>query len=680
MVIFAPVKSFINCIGLFILFGSVRAQDTLPTRYLEEVVITGEVEPQSARKSVYQVRTISLDRITSRGAVRLQDVLNTELNIRFSEDQALGGSNLAMQGLSGQNVKVLVDGVPLVGRQGTSNQININQINVNSIDRIEIIEGPMSVMYGADALAGVINIITRKSVDRKLDITAKLHEESVGSEFGVGEGIHNQSVGIGYAVKRLRFRTDFNHNYFGGWQGEKEGRDKQWHPKTQYMASGLMGYETSKTNVFYRIDYLFEDIYNPGEYTGGEALDQHYYTNRVMHQVQGAFSPSSRWQLSGSLGVTNYERETQTTVVNQSTGDEYLSTGSGHQDLTKFAGLTFRTNGQYRVNDKISLQPGIDLNYEQGSGGRIKEGTQTIEDYALFVAAEWKPTTTLQLKPGLRMIYNSVYEAPPVVPSLNVKINVNERHDVRLAYGRGFRAPSLRELYFDFFDSNHAIEGNTDLEAELSHSVSGSWNFRTVQANGGVATVVAGFFYNDVANMIGFGQKPDNALITTYLNVDTYKTTGFTLNTGWKREPFSFNAGVGYTGRYNQLTEAPDETSVFIWSPEATFVAGYRMKKINLEWNVNYKYTGQTPFYEIVPAGGGSEVRLAELGDYHWADVTATKGMGKHVSCTAGIRNLFNVTEISSTASTTGVHTGAGERPIGYGRSFFVSVSFVLSK
>jgi outer membrane receptor for ferrienterochelin and colicins len=278
------------------------------------------------------------------------------------------------------------------------------------------------------------------------------------------------------------------------------------------------------------------------------------------------------------------------------------------------------------------------------------------------------------------MIYNSVYEAPPVVPSLNVKINVNERHDVRLAYGRGFRAPSLRELYFDFFDSNHAIEGNTDLEAELSHSVSGSWNFRTVQANGGVATVVAGFFYNDVANMIGFGQKPDNALITTYLNVDTYKTTGFTLNTGWKREPFSFNAGVGYTGRYNQLTEAPDETSVFIWSPEATFVAGYRMKKINLEWNVNYKYTGQTPFYEIVPAGGGSEVRLAELGDYHWADVTATKGMGKHVSCTAGIRNLFNVTEISSTASTTGVHTGAGERPIGYGRSFFVSVSFVLSK
>src|SRR5690606_420044 len=149
--------------------------------------------------SVYQVKTIPWERLAARGAVRLQDALNTELNIRFSQDLALGGSNLSMQGLAGQNVKVLVDGAPMIGRPGTSNEININQLNVNAIERIEIIEGPMSVVYGADALAGVINIITKKTVDGKLELQAKVHEETVGNEYGWEKGVHNQSIGLGYA-------------------------------------------------------------------------------------------------------------------------------------------------------------------------------------------------------------------------------------------------------------------------------------------------------------------------------------------------------------------------------------------------------------------------------------------------------------------------------------------------
>ena len=65
---------------------------------------------------------------------------------------------MTMMGLKGQNVKILIDGMPIIGRQGTSNEININQVDINTIERIEIVEGPMSVVYGADALAGVIFI------------------------------------------------------------------------------------------------------------------------------------------------------------------------------------------------------------------------------------------------------------------------------------------------------------------------------------------------------------------------------------------------------------------------------------------------------------------------------------------------------------------------------------------
>ena len=143
---------------IFTAATTVRAQqkDTTNSSEMQEVVVTGQYRPQSVRQSVYQVRVIPRERIEKQGAARLQDVLNNELNIRFTQDPATGGSDITMMGMKGQNVKILLDGMPLVGRQGTSNEININQIDINSIERIEIVEGPMSVVYGADALAGVI--------------------------------------------------------------------------------------------------------------------------------------------------------------------------------------------------------------------------------------------------------------------------------------------------------------------------------------------------------------------------------------------------------------------------------------------------------------------------------------------------------------------------------------------
>ena len=144
------IKFFLLC-TLVSVTAQAQVKDSVKTSVLDEVVVTGQYQPQSVKRSVYQVRIISKERIQKQAATKLQDVLNTELNIRFNQDLATGGSNMSMMGLSGQNVKILLDGVPMVGRQGTSNEINVNQIDVNSIERIEIIEGPMSVVYGADA-------------------------------------------------------------------------------------------------------------------------------------------------------------------------------------------------------------------------------------------------------------------------------------------------------------------------------------------------------------------------------------------------------------------------------------------------------------------------------------------------------------------------------------------------
>lgn len=655
-------------------------QDSLATMHLDEVVITGQFEPQSARKSVYSVRTIPMEVLQAKGATRLQDVLNTELNIRFAQDATLGGSNLSMQGLSGQNVKILIDGVPMVGRQGTSNEININQINVQSIERIEIVEGPMSTVYGADALAGVINIITKKNNAGKWDLTARVQEETAGDEYDANKGIHNQSISGGYSWNKFNARLDLTRNNFGGWQGGAEGRDKQWHPKDQDMIGGLVGYTTQAGNLYYRLDYLNEDIYNPGLFEGSQALDQNYITNRYMHQLQGAYRFSDRLSFTGAGSYTDYERRTQSATVSQS-GDRRLALGEGLQDVTEFKGQTLRGTFQYKLNDKISFQPGFDLNFESGSGGRIQEGSQHIEDYAVFGSLEWTVAKGLQIRPGFRIIHNSVYDAPPVVPSINTKFTLSPRHDFRLSYGRGFRAPSIRELYFDFFDSNHSIEGNTNLEAELSHSFSGSWNWQTLDTDFLKWSVALGGFYNTVSDMIAFGQKPGNTLITTFLNIDKFKTKGLTINNKFKFNRLDAGLGFSYTGKFNQFDGGTNNFNDFLWSPEFISTLSYKMPKRGFIFSLYYKYTGISQFYELVLVDETETVQLAQISSFHWADLTVQKDLLPNLILTTGVRNLFDVKNINNTSiSTGGAHTDGGARPVGYGRSYFLGLAYSISK
>jgi outer membrane receptor for ferrienterochelin and colicins len=653
----------------------ISIQLTQSVALLKDVIVTGQYEPTSVRQSVYKVRVLSEDRITSQGTAKLQDVLSTELNIRFQQDPALGVSTISMQGLPGQNVKVLLDGVPIVGRQGTTNAVDLNQININTIDRIEIVEGPMSTIYGADALAGVINIITKKPEQEKLSGSIKLHEESVGDEFSFfKEGLHQQNINLGYRWNSWYTAADFAHTENGGWVGDATGREKQWNPKKQWLVGGTAGIRKNSWDAFYRLDYLNENIYNPAEYSGNEALDQRYITNRFMHQLQGKVQLAEKLDFNGIVSYTDYSRKTQTTTVDKTTGEETLALGAGQQDLTTYDGVTVRGTFLYKISEKLSLQPGYDLNLEAGSGGRLKEGENSISDYALFLSAEIKPVSFISIRPGIRLIRNSVYQAPPVIPSLNTKFEISEKHDVRLSYGRGFRAPSLRELYFDFFDSNHSIVGNPDLEAELSHSINASWNWYVVKSPSLSYTSALNGFYNAIDNMISYAVE---GTVTTLMNIDKYKSQGFTWVNSLQTNSLNIAAGFGYTGRYNEYSSAGSELPEFTWSPEANASMSYTFPTVGLTTSLYYKFTGKTPFYEP-DAVDDPPVRLAEADAYHWADFTVQKTFLKQFNGSVGVRNLFNVTQVRTTSSQSGTHAANGSNLMGSGRSLFMTLTFNL--
>ena len=207
---------------------------------------------------------------------------------------ALGTTDIQLMGMSGRNVKILLDGVPMLDRGDTRE--SLNQIDINSIERIEIVEGPMSVNYGTDALAGVINIITKKGNSHHWSLSAKVQEETVANEYGfsknvgdVWNGIHLQSIAGSWQGKALSFSAGLTNQSFGGWQGSSTGRNKEWLPKTQTLANAKMGYRLKSAEFYYRLDGLDEDIVNLGavNINTNQARDQRFLTTRLMHQLQG---------------------------------------------------------------------------------------------------------------------------------------------------------------------------------------------------------------------------------------------------------------------------------------------------------------------------------------------------------------------------------------------------------
>ena len=680
-------KTLILLLTVFYFSPSFAQQDTPRVIKLDEVIVTGQYKPQSVKKSVYQVRVINSERIRQSGATNVQQVLNNQIGFRFSNDNTLGTTDVQLMGMSGRNVKILLDGIPMVDRGDTRE--SLGQIDVNSIERIEIVEGPMSVSYGSDALAGVINIITKKYTKDNFSVTAKVQEETAGTEYHPFsyKGVHQQNITINYKKNNWGFATGGTHNDFNGFGGDAYGRGKTWKPKEQWMGNAKISYDKGPLNVYYRIDGLNEDIKSrsPINYSNNKAIDQQYITNRFTHQLQGSYTFNNKVQMATVMGYTDYKRRTKTTRHDFEKNTDELTTGDGEQDVSKFNSFVFRTTVQYQLSSKVSLQPGIDINREKASGQRIL-GNPVITDYAAFISAEIKPTGKINIRPGLRFIKNSVYNAPPVIPSINSKFILSKQLDLRLAYAYGFRSPALRELYFDFVDANHNIVGNPNLKAESSNSFNGSLNWTAIPKNKMTYSVSLGTFYNEFNNQIDFALASTTSNQYTYFNVNKAKTTGVTFENKFTLKNLEASLGFSYIGFYRKLYDDKDyikeDTKEFLWSPELSTSVSYTVSKLKTKLNLFYKYTGERPQYVTGKNTANQPVLLiSKTGAYHLADFISNTQINKYIGFTAGVKNIFDVTNINNSVASTGsIHNAGNAVSVGYGRSYFIGLNFQWNK
>jgi outer membrane receptor for ferrienterochelin and colicins len=178
--------------------------------------------------------------------------------------------------------------------------------------------------------------------------------------------------------------------------------------------------------------------------------------------------------------------------------------------------------------------------------------------------------------------------------------------------------------------------------------------------------------------MIDYGRKP-NSNVTTYVNIDTYRSEGISLNNTLKLRRLEMRAGFAYTGRYNKLTESDTGLPEFTWSPEVNGSLTYSPRQ-DVTLSMFYKYTGSTPTYVVAQTDGS--IVLAKSSGFHWGDVTLRKRLGEKLSFTVGSHNVLNTTRVSNSSPDTGsAHSGSGTTiPVGYGRSYFIALNFQITQ
>lgn len=642
----------------------------------DEVVITAQYKAQKVDQSVHQIRIIDEEQIKRMAAQNLKDALSNSMNIRLGEDNILG-SRMQLQGIGGQNVKILVDGVPLTGR--LDGNIDISQIPMENVARIEVIEGPLSVQYGTDALAGTINIITKKSNASRWSIQSTNYYES--------NGKYNNTGQLRWGKKKHQFAINGGRYFFDGWNPEDpnffydrspiadSSRVKNWNPKEQFFGNFNYRYHHKRFRLNYSSANFKEQVINRGaprppyEQT---AFDDYYHTTRLNQRIQTRFDISDHSNLNIIAAYNGFLRRKNTYLRDLTTIEDQLSPNVSDQDTSQFHTFLSRGNWVYaKDSSKIQFSLGYDINHDIAVGKRIASGRQSITDIALFGSLEYTPFERLTLRPGLRAAYNSDYPAP-LVPSFNLKLRMLDKKghklDFRGSYARGFRSPSIKELHFYFVDINHNIQGNEELTAETSHNANISLTYimpiNKMQCRSNLRA-----FYNDISNKITLAQQ--NQTLFSYFNLDVFKTTGVQFQSGLQKKNLNMQVGLGYVGRYNQFSVDESMASQFLFSPEGqvSLQAGLFQTGVNV--NLFYKYTGELP--NVIQNEDGS-IEQNVMEDYHMLDATVSKSFFKErVQLSAGVKNALNVRSIAGTSVSGGAHSsGTGMIQVGTGRTYFM--------
>jgi outer membrane receptor for ferrienterochelin and colicins len=381
--------------------------------------------------------------------------------------------------------------------------------------------------------------------------------------------------------------------------------------------------------------------------------------------------------LNLQAGYSYYQKRKITYFNDLVNLEKTIHSNSDLHDTTTFQLFSARGFVSNIPGKKYEYQTGFDMNYESATGKRTA-GYQHISDVSGFMNFIYRPLPVISIQPGIRVMYNSNYQAP-LIYAFNVKFSP-EHFALRASYAKGFRTPSLKQLYLEFIDNNHHIFGNPDLKAETANNASLSLTYDNAMSRHAL-NMQFDMFYNVIENAIQLAIDTQHPGYGMYFNVDKgqYKTKGAELQVGYRYSPsIELNAGVICTGR-----SLFDNGSHFAYSTDWVASAVCMFEKYKTQIAVFYKYTDSyLDFAGNYDANGQLEGTSQQyMAGYHTLDLTATKDLFEdRLNISAGFKNILDVTLVNAIGSVDPHNTAEGGGAAGYGRTFFFSLKYRFSK
>ena len=601
---------------------------------LEAVVVTGTRTPKTLKDVPIQTRLISSEDIRKSDATNVQDLLEQELpGVEFSKSYNQQ-THLNFSGFGGQSVLFLVDGERMAGE--TMDDVDFARLNMNNVERIEIVKGAASALYGSNATGGVINLITKQPKQKwTLNLNgrgSKHNERRYGMNFGLnGTHVRNLLSFTGTNIDNYSFHNGPDQkavvisNFYG---------DETWHVDDKLTWS-----PTSRLQITAKAGYFFRQ------------------------QVRTVTVPERFRDFTGGLrGIYKFSDSDQLEVVYHF--DQY-----DKSDYQKLSGLDVRDysnvlnsvralyNHTFGQGDILTV--GADCQHDYLFNKNLQGEEREQDSFDAFAQYDWNISDQWELVSAIRYDYFSDGSESRVTPKLSARYKPLADMCFRFGYGMGFRAPSLKEKYYNFDMAGiWIIQGNAGLVPEVSHNFNASVEYSRWQYN----FTLSGY-YNQVKDRLATGspfvdssidpEHPDQ-LYLSYINLKDYRTYGFDVSAG-KHWSNGISARVSYAYVHEELpTDANGESINNQYVPARSHSLSVRTdwehrftKHYALTLGINGRALSGVDNLEFVDyrtKGDDGKLLRNEIhyDPYSVWKLSCMQQIGKAVRITLALDNLFN--------------------------------------
>ena len=491
-----------------------------------DVVVTASRTEQLVKEAPAAVEVITREDLDKMGAENLAQALQLAIGIDVSENGMVGNS-VAIRGAKSNQTLIMVDGMRIrtENTDQTANNYELQRVNMADVERIEIVRGATSSLYGADAMGGVLNIITKTPDKASQSVFADYTTKQADVGFRVATGQLGK-----WASSFSYKRSDVHHLDING-SGTQYGTKDYFNVKTKYKID-------DKKSLSFFLDYMNEDLYLDSDFTP-------YDHDRTKFGLSyDGKDKKGKYQLRVNYSIFNKD---------QNTRKNGILTG---WDELKFRTLTLDGQRSYQLNDEHLLTVGGEIRKEKYEGTRIGSGGDNVHTvtregvsqdyseksttyYAVYIQDEWQVEDNWLMIPSIRFDHNSAF-GNKVTYKLGNTYKLSDNTRLKFNVGTAYRAPTEAELYMNWkhtpvstpaFNMNVYVTGNPNLKPEISYNF--DFGLEAESKSGGTSGKVTYFHskFDDLINskstttMIP-GRPTTVNVVSQYVNVDSAEIQG----------------------------------------------------------------------------------------------------------------------------------------------------------